>query len=183
MFHKPIENHDGEFNWLKRAEELSSAIRAVGQRVSALQDSVINTNSNFGGRIGAIEARNEVQDAKMESIKEAVTELKGEIRASQAEQKDSIAALRTEQKESMDALREDSQQSMSKLEQKFQAILDAVTPMKHEIEDVEVLKKEVAEIKAKPGKTWEGIKENGLNWALRVVFVIVIVALGLKEFL
>ena len=168
MFHKRIVDHSD----LNRPEEVTAAVRALDQRMSAMQESISDTISRFGGRLGKLEAKNEVQDEQVKSIKETLTEVKAEIRASQTEQKNSIAELRMENKE-----------SMSEIKRNYKEILDAVTPMKHEINDVEQLKKELDELKAKPAKTWESIKEKGLNWILILILTIVACALGLSKYL
>lgn len=155
-----------------RAEEVASEVKELDRRLSDFQQSVSNTNIRFGERLGKLESKNEVQDEQVRHIKESLMEIRSEIRESQKEQKNSIAEMRAENKE-----------SMSEIKRNYKEILDAVTPMKHEIEDVEDLKREVAEIKAKPGKTFESIKEKGLGYFVALIVGLLVAALGLSKYL
>lgn len=157
---------------LKRADEVAGDVRALDKRLCDFQQSVSDTNGRFGGRIGKLEAHNEVQDEQMRQIKEAQAEIKHEIASARSEWKDSISELRKEQKESMDDLKRSNKE-----------ILEAVTPMKHKIESLESLKEDVDELKEKPGKTWEEIKSKILGWVVILILVIVATALGLSRFL
>lgn len=157
---------------LKRADELSADVRALDKKIHEFQQSVTDTNGRFGARIGKLEAHNEVQDEQMRQIKETQAEIKQEIASARAEQKDSISELRREQKESMEELKRTNKE-----------ILDAVSPMKHKIENLESLKEDVDELKEKPGKTWEEIKSKALGWAVALVLAVLAAALGLSKFL
>lgn len=149
---------------IKRAEE-------VARDLNSLRQSVSETNNRFGGRIGKLEAHNDVQDEQLRQIKETQKEIKEEIREGQKEQKDAISELRVEHKE-----------SMAELKKSNKDILDAVTPLKLKAEKIENLEKEVHDIKAKPGETWEHIKKQGLGWAVAIVLALIAAALGLSQF-
>lgn len=143
---------------LKRAEEVAEDVRALNQQMTTFQQSTAETNNRFGGRIGKLEAHNEVQDEQMKQIKETQGEIKKEVEEARREQKDSIAELRREHKESMEELKRSNRE-----------ILDAVTPMKHKVESLERLEGEVEQIKSKPGKNWEDMKGKIL-WGIIGVF-------------
>lgn len=172
MEKKRITSSNDETAVLKRVEEVDNEVKSLDRRFSEFQQAVSETNSRFGGRIGQLEARNEVQDEQVRQVKESVNELKTEIREYQAEQKNSLSEMKAENKE-----------SMLELKQNYKEILDAVTPIKHKIDDVDHLKREVNELKAKPGKTWESIKEKGLGWAVALVLALIGAALGLSQYL
>lgn len=157
---------------LKRADEVSGDVKALDRRLTEFQQAVTDTHSRFGGRIGKLEAHNEVQDEQVKQIKETQMEIKREITEAQKEQKDSIAELRREHKE-----------SMAELTRSNKEILEAVTPLKHKVESLEHLSEEVEEIKAKPGETWEHIKKQSLGWAVALLLAIVAAALGLSKYL
>lgn len=156
----------------KRADEVAADVRALDKKMHEFQQAVSDTNSRFGGRIGKLEAHNEVQDEQMRQIKEIQAEIKQEMVSARSEQKDSISDLKREQKESMEELKRSNKE-----------ILDAVTPMKHKIESLESLKDDVDELKEKPGKTWEEIKSKALGWVIALVLAILAAALGLSKFL
>ncbi len=150
---------------IKRAEE-------VDRRLTEFQQSVSETNMRFGSRIGEMEGLNRVQDERIQQIKESIETIRTETAEARREQKGSISDLRKEHKESMEELKRSNKE-----------ILDAVTPLTHKVEDLESMKKDVEEIKSKPGKTWEGIKGDALRWVLLLILGIVAVALGLDKFL
>lgn len=162
---------DRECQGVRRAEEVAGSVKELESRLNEFRQAVSDTNSRFGGRIGKLEAHNDVQDEQLRQIKEAQLEIKAEIREAQKEQKDSLAELRMEHKE-----------SMAELKKSNKDILDAVTPLKHKVESLENLEKEVHEIKAKPGETWEHIKKQGLGWAVAIVLALIAAALGLSQF-
>lgn len=153
---------------IKRADEVAGDMRTLDIRLSGLQQSVSETNNRFGGRIGKLEAHNDVQDEQVRQIKETQAEIKREIAEAQQEQKNSISELRREHKESMEELKKSNKE-----------ILDAVTPLKHKVESLEHLPEEVNKIKEKPGETWEHIKKQGLGWLVALGLAILAVALGL----
>lgn len=157
---------------LKRADELFNDVRALDRKLSEFQQSVSDTNGRFGGRIGKLEAHNEVQDEQVRQIKEVQYEIKRDMEAARSEQKNSIAELRREHKESMEELKRSNKE-----------ILDAVSPMKHKIEGLESLKDDVEELKEKPGKTWEDIKSKAVGWAVALILGVLAAALGLSKFL
>lgn len=157
---------------IKRADEVAGDVKALDRRLTDFQSSVADTHSRFGGRIGKLEAHNDVQDEQVRQIKEVQMEIKREITEAQREQKGSIAELRKEHKE-----------SMAELTKSNREILEAVTPLKHKVEGLERLSAEVEEIKAKPGKTWEDIKAKALGWTVALILAILAAALGLSKFL
>lgn len=169
---KCVVHPDRDCHGYDRAEEVARDVKALDRKLTEFQQNVANTNNRFGERIGRLEARNEVQDEQVSHIKEALSELRGEIRESQKEQRDSMSGMRSEQKEAMAELKKGNQESLS-----------AVTTLIHKVEGLEYLKRDVDEIKAKPAKTWEGIKEKGLNWMLILILTIVACALGLSKYL
>lgn len=157
---------------VKRADEVAGEVRALDKKLTEYQQNVSETHNRFGGRIGKLESHNEVQDEQMKQIKEAQREIKKEVEEARREQKDSISELRREHKESMEELKRSNKE-----------ILDAVTPMKHKVESLGHLEKDVEDIKSKPGKTWEDIKGKALGWFVLLVLAIVAVALGLEKYL
>lgn len=165
-------NPQRECTMAKRADELSNDVRALDKKLSEFQQTVSDTNGRFGGRIGKLEAHNEVQDEQVRQIKEIQTEIKRDMESARNEQKNSISELRREHKESMEELKRSNKE-----------ILDAVSPMKHKIEDLESLKGDVEELKEKPGKTWEDIKSKALGWVIALGLAILAAALGLSRFL
>ena len=169
---KCILSPDRECIGRQRADEVAGDVRALDRKLTDFQQSVTETHSRFGGRIGKLEAHNDVQDEQVRQIKETQQEIKREIAGAQKEQKDSIAELRVEHKESMTELKKSNKE-----------ILDAVTPLKHKVEALEHLEDEVEEIKAKPGETWEHIKKQGLGWAVALLLALLAAALGLSKYL
>lgn len=157
---------------LQKVKDVEGDVKALDQRLTGLQQSVSETNSRFGTRLGKLEAHNEVQDEQVRQIKETQLEIKREIKEAQKEQKGSIEELRKEHKD-----------SMAELTKSNKEILEAVTPLKHKVEGLEHLSAEVEEIKAKPGETWEHIKKQSLGWAVALILAIVAAALGLSRFL
>ena len=165
-------NPDRDCQGLKRADEVASDVKALDRKLTEFQQAITETHGRFGGRIGKLEAHNEVQDERIEQIKQSQTEIKTQIEAARREQKDSIAELRAEHRESMEELKKSSQ-----------SILEAVTPLKHKVESLEGMKEDVEELKEKPGKTWEDIKSKAVGWAVAPFLAIVAAALGLSKFL
>lgn len=165
-------NPDRDCQGLKRADEVASDVKALDRKLTEFQQAITETHGRFGGRIGKLEAHNEVQDERIEQIKQSQTEIKTQIEAARREQKDSIAELRAEHRESMEELKKSSQ-----------SILEAVTPLKHKVESLEGMREDVEELKEKPGKTWEDIKSKAVGWAVALFLAIVAAALGLSKFL
>lgn len=157
---------------LKRAEEVAGDVRALDQRFAIFQNGMQETINKFGGRIGKLEAHNEVQDEQVKQIKETQAEIKKEVEDARKEQKDSIAELRREHKESMEELKKTNKE-----------ILDAVTPLKHKVESLENLESRVDKIEDKDGETWKTIKKTSLGWIIPLVLLILAVALGLGHYL
>lgn len=167
---KCVINPDRECDVARKVEELSGDVKALDRRVDEFQKNVAETNSRFGGRIGKLEARDEVRDEQQKSIKERIDNLAKDIVEFKMENKSSITDLRKEHKESMEELRKGNKE-----------ILDAVTPMKHQIDELKELEADVKELKEKPGKTWESIKSQMLGWAVAIVLALVAAALGLSK--
>lgn len=59
----------------------------------------------------------------------------------------------------------------------------ALSSISNDVDDVKELKKDVAVLKDKPGKTWESIKSTSMGWIVALVLVILAVALGLGRYL
>lgn len=59
----------------------------------------------------------------------------------------------------------------------------ALSSITNDVDDVKELKKDVAVLKGKPGKTWEDIKSKALGWGVALVLAILAAALGLSKFL
>lgn len=59
----------------------------------------------------------------------------------------------------------------------------ALASISNDVDDVQDLKKDVAVLKGKPGKTWEDIKSKALGWGVALVLAIIAAALGLSKFL
>ena len=156
----------------KRVEEVRGEVEALDRRLSEFHQAVADTNGRFGARLGKLESHNEMQDERVRQIKETQTEIKREIAEAQKEQKNSFSELRAEHKESMEELKRSNKE-----------ILDAVTPLKHQVESLNELKEDVDELKEKPGKTWEEIKSKALGWGVALILAIVAAALGLSRFL
>ena len=167
----------------KRVEEVRGEVEALDRRLSEFHQAVADTNGRFGARLGKLESHNEMQDERVRQIKETQTEIKREIAEAQKEQKNSFSELRAEHKESMEELKKSSKESMEELKRSNKEILDAVTPLKHQVESLNELKEDVDELKEKPGKTWEEIKSKALGWGVALILAIVAVALGLSRFL
>lgn len=147
---------------------VAGTVTALGQRLDEFRQSVADTNSRFGGRIGKLEAHNEVQDEQMRQVKENQGEIKRQIAEAQKEQKDSISELRAEHKE-----------SMAELKRSNKEILDAVTPLKHKVDSFEHVAKEVDEIKGKPGKRWESMVWEIIKWGALLLLAIAAAKIGL----
>lgn len=161
---------------LQEVKKVEGEVKALDRRLTEFQQAVSETHSRFGGRIGKLEAHNDVQDEQVKQIKETLMEVKREIADGQKDQKSAIAELRKEHKESMAELKVSNKE-----------ILDAVTPLKHKVDAHDISIKDVTddveELKEKPGKTWETIKEKGLGWIVALVLAILAVALGLGQYL
>lgn len=155
---------------LRRAEEFAGDVKALDRRIDGLQSSIASTNARFGGRIGKLEAREEVREEQYKHVREKLENITRDMEDFQRENKDSIAELRKEHKESMEELRKGNKE-----------ILDAVAPVKHKVEGLEHLAEDVEELKEKPGKTWEHIKRQVLGWAIAAVLALVAAALGLSK--
>ena len=72
---------------------------------------------------------------------------------------------------------------MAELRKGNKDILDAVTPLKHKVDELEHLEEDVEKLKEKPAKTWESIKSQVLAWAVALVLVILAVAFGLGRYI
>ncbi|MCM1236965.1 MAG: hypothetical protein NC489_43370 [Ruminococcus flavefaciens] len=172
MDEKCIKNQDKDCLGLRKAEEIAGEVKALDAKLAEFRQSVTGTNERFGARLGRLEARNDVQDEQRIQMKEQIAEVKADVAEFRREQKDSIAELRKENKE-----------AMAELKQSTKEILDAVTPLKHRVEHLERVEADVEKIKAKPGQTWESIKDKSLWWVIALILAIVAVALGLGKYL
>ncbi len=156
---------------LRRAEEVAGDVKSLDRRLGDFQDSVSETNSRFGMRIGKLEAREEVREEQYKHVREKLDGITRDMEDFQRENKNSVAELRKEHKESMEELRKGNKE-----------ILDAVVPLKHKVESMAHLEEDVEELKEKPGKTWEHIKTQALGWAVALVLAIIAAALGISQF-
>lgn len=169
---KCILNPERDCIGAKRADEVAGSLQALSKELSEFRQAVSGTNERFGARIGKLEARNDVQDEQRAQMKDQIAEVKADVAEFRREQKDSIAELRRENKESMEELKKCNKE-----------ILDAVTPLKHDVDTLKPLQKEVDELKSKPGQTWEHIKKQGLGWAVALLLALLAAALGLSKYL
>lgn len=172
MDEKCILNPERDCLGLRRADEVAGEVKALGMRMDEFRQSVTDTNNRFGSRIGRLEAREEVREEQYKNFKEKLDSITDDMAEFQRENKTSMAELRKEHKESMEELRKGNRE-----------ILDAVTPLKHRVDDLEHLEDDVEKLKEKPAKTWEHIKMQGLGWIVALVLVIIAVALGLGNYL
>ena len=157
---------------LQKAKEVEGDVKALDQRLSDFRQSVTDTNSRFGGRLGKLEAREEVRDEQYKHIQEKMNDLARDVADFQREQKGSIAELRQEHKASMEELKKGNKE-----------ILDLVAPLRQKADNVEKLEKDVEELKGKSGKTWEEIKSKSIGWIVTLILTIFAAALGLSRFL
>lgn len=155
----------------KRTEEVSGEVKALDRRLTDFQQVFSDTNNRFGARIGKLEAREDVREEQYKHIQEKMSALARDVAEFQREQKGSISELRKEHKESMEELKKGNKD-----------ILDTIAPLKHKVEDIEKLEKDVEELKGKPGETWEHIKKQGLGWLVAIILAIVAAALGLSQY-
>ncbi len=156
---------------LRRVEEVAGDVKTLDRRLGDFQNSVSDTNARFGGRIGKLEAREDVREEQYKHVREKLDGITRDMEDFQRENKNSVAELRKEHKESMEELRKGNKE-----------ILDAVVPLKHKVESMEHLEEDVEELKEKPGKTWEQIKTQILAWGVAVVMAIIAAALGISHF-
>ena len=156
---------------LRRAEEVAGDVKALDRKLDELREGVSGTNTRFGIRIGELEANGKVRDEQYRHVHEKLADITRDMADFQRENKDSIAELRKEHKESMEELRKGNRE-----------ILDAVTPLKHRVENLEQLEDDVEKLKEKPARTWERIKDLGLGWIIPLGLVIIAVALGLGRY-
>lgn len=159
-----------ECQGLRRAEEVAGDLKVITEKIDTFWREVKDTNNRFGGRIGKLEACEEVRVEQYKHLQEKIGDITDGMRTFQKENKDSITELRKEHKESMEELRKGNKE-----------ILDAVTPLKHKVENLEHLSEDVEELKEKPGKTWENIKTQALGWAVAVVLALIAAALGISK--
>lgn len=156
---------------LRRADEVAGDVKALDRKLDELREGVSGTNNRFGMRIGTLEANEKVRDEQYKHVHEKLADITRDMVDFQRENKNSIAELRKEHKESMEELRKGNKE-----------ILDAVTPLKHKVEDLEQLEDDVKKLKEKPAKTWERIKDLGIGWIVPLGFLIIAVALGLGKY-
>lgn len=156
---------------LHRAEEVAGDVKELGRKLDELKESVSGTNNRFGMRIGALEANEKVRDEQYKHVHEKLADITRDMADFQRENKNSISELRKEHKESMEELRKGNRE-----------ILDAVTPLKHKVEDLEHLEVDVENLKERPAKTWEHIKTQSIGWIVALVLIIIAVAIGLGKY-
>lgn len=162
---------DRECLGINKAKSVASDVKALDNKLREFQQSVADTNSRFGARIGKLEAREEVRDEQYKNIREKLDDITKDVVEFQREQKGSISELRSEHKESMEELKKGNKD-----------ILEIVTPLKHKVDALDKLAEEVDELKEKPGKTWEEVKSKVLGWGIALILAIVAAALGLSQF-
>ena len=155
---------------LRRANEVAGDVRALNQRLDDMRETTSNSSREQGARIGKLEAHNLVQDEQYSHVREKLADIARDVVDFQRESKGSIQELRKEHKESMEELRKGNKE-----------ILDAVTPLKHKVEDLEQLEDDVKKLKEKPGKTWENIKTQALMWIVVAVLTIIAGVLGIRQ--
>lgn len=157
---------------IHKAKDVAADVKALDIRLREFQQSVSDTNSRFGARIGKLEAREDVRDEQYKNIREKLEDITRDVTEFQREQKGSIAELRREHKESMEELKKGNRD-----------ILETVAPLKHKVEEIDKLSEDVDELKGKSGKTWEDIKSKAVGWGVALVLAILAAALGLSRFL
>lgn len=157
---------------LRRLEEVAADVKTLKERLEDFRDSVAKTNDNFGKRLGTLEGQEHVRDEQYKHINDKLGDVTREMAEFKRENKDSIADLRKENKESMEELKAGNKE-----------ILDALNPLKHKVEDLEHLEKDVKEIQKNPGETWEHIKKQGLGWIVALILAVLAVALGLGNYI
>lgn len=157
---------------LKRADEVAGDVKALSKELDVIRQSVAGTNERFGARLQKAETGIELQEERFRQMKDKLAEVNKDMSEFRQEQKDSISELRKESKE-----------SNGELKKTCKEILDAVTPLTHKVETLERLSDDVEELKEKPGKTWESIKDKGLGWAVAILLALLAAALGLSKYL
>lgn len=154
---------------LHRAEEVGGEVKALDRKLNEFRQSISETNARFGGRIGKLEAREEVREEQYKHVREKLENITKDMTEFQKENKDSVTELRKEHKESMAELRKGNKD-----------ILDAVTPLKHKVEVLEHLTDEVDELKEKPAKRWENIVEKVIGLVVAAVVGYFLARMGLS---
>lgn len=154
---------------LRRAEELAGDLKALDTKLNGFQQNITDTNSRFGARIGKLEAREEVREEQYKHVREKLDNITRDMSDFQKENKDSVSELRKEHKESMEELRKGNKD-----------ILDAVTPLKHKVEQLEQLSDDVEELKEKPAKRWDGIIEKIIGIVVAAVVGFILAKVGLQ---
>lgn len=171
MDEKCIINPETDCLGLKRAEEIAMDVKVLDGKIDDFRNRIQDTHSRFGGRIGKLEAREEVREEQYKHFQEKLDGITSDMREFQKDSKNSISELQKEHKESMEELRKGNRE-----------ILDAITPLKHKVEELEQLEEDVEEMKEKPMQTWENIKKQGIAWGIGLILVIIAVALGLGKY-
>lgn len=172
MPEKCILDPDRDCLGIQKANDVSGEVRALSKQLSSFQQSVSETHVRFGSRIGELEAREKVRDEQYKNIQEKLKDITQDMSQFQKDQKDSISDLRAEHKTSMEELKRGNKE-----------ILEIVTPLRQKAGEIDKLSEDVAELKEKPGETWEHIKKQGLGWIVAFVLAILAVALGLGKYL
>lgn len=154
---------------LQRVEDVAGSVKSLGEKLDDLRNGVTETNGRFGGRIGKLEAREEVREEQHKQIKEKLAGMTEDMESFQRENKNSISELRREHKESMDELRKGNKE-----------ILNAVTPLTHKVESLERLEDDVESLKEKPAKKWENVTERIIGLVVAAVVGFILAKLGLS---
>lgn len=154
---------------LRRADEVAGDVRSLDIKLSGLQQNITETNSRFGARIGKLEAKEEVREEQYKHVREKLDNITKDMEEFQKENKNSVSELRKEHKESMEELRKGNKD-----------ILDAVTPLKHKVEQLEQLSDDVEELKEKPSKRWDGIIEKTIGIIVATVVGFILAKVGLQ---
>lgn len=171
MADKCILDPERECLGFQKAKDVEADLKALTGRLNEFQQAVTETNGRFGGRIGKLEAQEEVREEQFKNLKERLESIAKDMSEFQREQKGSIAELRKEHKESMEELKKGNKD-----------ILETIAPLKHKAEEIDRLAEDVEELKGKSGKTWEDIKSKAIGWVVLLVLGIIAATLGLSNF-
>lgn len=167
-----VDSTRGECIGIGKVNDVMNELRITNKSLEDYQRRNMDSISNFGARIGYLEAREQVRDEQFKQFQQKLNDIKTEMVDFQRDNKTSLQELRKEHKE-----------SMAKLEQGNDKILEALMPLRHDVENLKRLEEDVDELKEKPAKTWEGIKGQALSWGIGIILAIIGGVLGLSRFL